>query len=248
MHPNTCDAHLPYADTGIPFPYDLRRDELPPQINGNLSVLEGESNRIWVKNNWSMPTHGAAHATTHGIGDGFCYSETDLERAIRLPDDLTRGNFLTVTRLPVTQEPYTGGPGAADNWPEKGDVYFNTSPEDGISLSLALADQCDHLWKRDEPVFNGDDTSIATKIGLRIRISGYNAHFRQVMARRSTRRAEPVSRAKMAKIVAQEMQTVLGQSMQLVMNGRTYPFSQIFLWKLRHVSKGSWQPEFYVLL
>ncbi|KAI0651315.1 hypothetical protein C8Q79DRAFT_932671 [Trametes meyenii] len=89
--------------------------------------------------------------------------------------------------------------------------------------------------------------SISTKAMIRFNPEGYPPYSRQVAVRRSTRTAEPITRGKLAKTVAQEIKTALGDRPELVVNGYPFSLDNIFLWRLHRVSKGSWQPDIYVL-
>ncbi|KAI0831134.1 hypothetical protein BC628DRAFT_730118 [Trametes gibbosa] len=126
----------------------------------------------------------------------------------------------------------------------KHDVYFQTPGCPGISLADALRGHVDRLIWRDAPAFS-KEADVSSKISVRIQFEGHQPYYhRQVMALRSTSSAEGISIGKLAQKIAEETKTYLVEEIQI--DGHSFSFEDIFLYRLRRATKGSWQPEFIV--
>ncbi|OJT01610.1 hypothetical protein TRAPUB_7952 [Trametes pubescens] len=151
---------------------------------------------------------------------------------------------LRFVRLP--QEPFQG-PSNQDFAEDV--VKFETIHGGHITLAHALRGDVDDLVDKDRPAF--PPHSVSSKVSMRIQFADRRPfHHRQVMALRSTSSAESISRGKLAYTIAKETVAYLpvkdGRE-ELTVNGRIFPFKHVLLVGLRRVSKGSWQPEFYVV-
>ncbi|TFK81697.1 hypothetical protein K466DRAFT_591085 [Polyporus arcularius HHB13444] len=89
---------------------------------------------------------------------------------------------------------------------------------------------------------------VTSKITLRIQVVGLIPYARQVPAIRANRTADPISLGKLAMIVAQEMQKYIETAGPIQYGERTLQLHNMFLTKLYHVSRGSWQPEIKVYI
>ncbi|KAI0637130.1 hypothetical protein C8Q77DRAFT_1155000 [Trametes polyzona] len=124
-------------------------------------------------------------------------------------------------------------------------VYFATSTAHGISLAQAITGEVDELHGKDIPAF---EASVSSKISVRIQFEGRRPYYRQVMALRSTMSAEPIGKGKLAQKIAEETKASLGGSQTLTIGDISVSFERVFLRRLRRASKGSWQPDYYVLV
>ncbi|EIW60297.1 uncharacterized protein TRAVEDRAFT_45547 [Trametes versicolor FP-101664 SS1] len=145
----------------------------------------------------------------------------------------------------VPQEPFQGqGPSHQDF--AKDVIRFATTHGGHITLDNALRGDVDDLVDKDCPAF--PPASVSSKVSMRIQFADRRPfHHRQVMALRSTSSAESVSRGKLALTIARETVAYLEGREELTVGGRTFPFKQVLLVGLQRVSKGSWQPIFYVV-
>ncbi|KAI9061868.1 hypothetical protein FKP32DRAFT_1686902 [Trametes sanguinea] len=79
---------------------------------------------------------------------------------------------------------------------------------------------------------------------------GLFPYTRQIMSLRATRSADPIVLYEMARKIARDTKRYLelyhGGAFELRLNEETYGPDEIFLSQLRRISKGSWQPEYYV--
>ncbi|OJT01609.1 hypothetical protein TRAPUB_7951 [Trametes pubescens] len=128
-----------------------------------------------------------------------------------------------------------------------GDVYFNTTSGLGIILAQALQGQTDELLDRNLPAFVADTVN-STKISVRIQFQDHEPYYnRQVTVLRVLRgTTEAITLGKLAEKIAQETQKYLKGQLALEIGGYHFSFEEIFLWRLRRATRGSWQPEFYV--
>ncbi|KAJ8475407.1 hypothetical protein ONZ51_g6584 [Trametes cubensis] len=133
-------------------------------------------------------------------------------------------------------------------------VRFGTMGGFGVRLSDALSDTINDLVDGNDPWFPEVDINyrgIGTKISVRIHniskleSAGFQEYHRQVMSRRSTAQAQPISRQALVKKLAKSTATYL-DGKKFVVDQATYGFEDLHLVKLQRVSHGSWQPVFYV--
>ncbi|KAL7283258.1 hypothetical protein ACG7TL_002687 [Trametes sanguinea] len=124
----------------------------------------------------------------------------------------------------------------------------------GISLAQASSRSAmPHLENGEAPWFSLNDqrfSEISSKISLRIDFDGYPNYTRQIMSLRATRSSDPIALREMARKIAQDTKKYLemhnGGVAELRLDGSTYGLGDIFLFRLRRISKGSWRPEYYI--
>lgn len=121
----------------------------------------------------------------------------------------------------------------------------------GVAVKDAMNKRYHNLVGRDDPMFEESGSSVA----LRFEWPGYKSWSRQIKTNdwRKTRR--PITRAKLATDISkslalfiQEMETepVDSQDEKWRFGPGLITIDQIYLVALEHVSKGSWQPHFYI--
>ncbi|KAI0374723.1 hypothetical protein BV20DRAFT_976773 [Pilatotrama ljubarskyi] len=198
--------------------------------------------QLWEFNAWSMPNRAPAPVVHQSF---LAQAIPTIEHRCMLvhPPHSTCGPRYVV----VPQDLY-GDPKSQEFFHD--DVYFETPAGPGISLAHALHGQVDDLCRRDEPAFSRD-AKVTSKISLRIQrrfqFQGMVPYHRQIMALRSTSTAEPIALGKMAQKIAEETRAYL-KGETLSVGERTYCFEEIILWRLRRATKGSWQPEYWILV
>ncbi|KAI0709026.1 hypothetical protein C8Q76DRAFT_741939 [Earliella scabrosa] len=118
-----------------------------------------------------------------------------------------------------------------------------------LALSNALKRKCDDLVDGEIPALPLD---VSAKFSIRLEFPNCVPYTRQVMARRSTNTAEPISRKVLAWKIAEEMEKYLKQTRidgrPLMFRGAVVDMEQLALYQLRRASSGSWVPVFKILL
>ncbi|KAH9854066.1 hypothetical protein C2E23DRAFT_80633 [Lenzites betulinus] len=228
----------------------------PNEILQAQSVADGH---LWNNYQWNMsPAQGPSSAFTSNYVLASAIPTTQM---VKYESDDKYLSGPTSDTLFVPQELYGDSKGQDLS---KDDVYFETPGCPGINLAEALRGQVDQLYHRDDPAFL-KQADVSSKISVRIQVpvcsssmtrirltsgqfQGYKAYHRQVMALRSTSSAEGISIGKLAQKIAEETKACLDKKEEIVVGGRTFFFSDMFLYRLRRATKGSWQPEFWILL
>ncbi|KAF9223033.1 hypothetical protein BS17DRAFT_150154 [Gyrodon lividus] len=126
----------------------------------------------------------------------------------------------------------------ADNWPEW-----------GVPLESLLSKQPVRLFEGNGPVL----TSCGPSISIRMQWPGYQPCHKQIATRDYTPTRRPISKFKLAKLVAKcikyFMQTMSQQPMEVSSDRRwrvgplDITVDDVILVSLHHISQGSWQPQ-----
>ncbi|KAI0709024.1 hypothetical protein C8Q76DRAFT_741927 [Earliella scabrosa] len=118
-----------------------------------------------------------------------------------------------------------------------------------LVLSNALRRNCDDLVDGEAPALPFD---VSAKISIRIEFPNCVPYTRQIMARRSTNTAEPISRKVLAWKIAEEMDKCLDKTRKagqpLMYRGEVVNMEHLALCELRRASSGSWVPVFKILV
>ncbi|KAL1947962.1 hypothetical protein VTO73DRAFT_13686 [Trametes versicolor] len=191
----------------------------------------------WERNGWAMPHDTSpSHVGGYALAAGVPQHLVRTERHVSLP----------IPRLTLVPQVPFRGPSNHDV-AEGVEIEFGTVNGGHVSLAQALHGHVDELVEKDAIAF--PKGTVSSKVSLRIQFEEYQPfHHRQVMALRSTNLADSISRGKLATTIAKDTSSYLKNEKTLNVGGRTFSFEQVFLARLRRVSKGSWQPEFYVWL
>ncbi|KAI9061279.1 hypothetical protein FKP32DRAFT_1594624 [Trametes sanguinea] len=159
----------------------------------------------------------------------------------------------------IPQESWHGPNASQHSSYDSSTVVFLT--QDGSDISLAqAANRRSAMWNlvvnsaapwvpQDDPQYS----DMSTKVSLRIHFVGYpQGYTRQIMAVRSTRFTPPISLRDMIRKIAEETRAYLmmynenGRA-ELHLNGHVYAMEEIFLLGITRISKGSWQPVYYIV-
>lgn len=123
------------------------------------------------------------------------------------------------------------------------DICFTVGNKEGIKLTDALDTSFNGLDSRDELMFDGDTRSA---ISCRINFDGFGAweKAKQISTKNYQRKRTSITKKKLGHDVAKLVRTYLDD---LERAGCPYhiPFEDMFLVRLAHVARGSWQPEIW---
>ncbi|KAF9785699.1 hypothetical protein BJ322DRAFT_1210340 [Thelephora terrestris] len=115
-------------------------------------------------------------------------------------------------------------------------VSFSMNGIPGISVAQAIAEEFTGLDDRDECISSFE----GSKILCRVELAGHDLYTSKVNTRRHVAGWTPIFRCKLAKEIGKRMREYVEQVM-----GGGLDLERVYLTRLIHVSKGSWQPELF---
>lgn len=129
-------------------------------------------------------------------------------------------------------------------WVKLPDIDFRVKGKDGINLIDAKNERFDGPDDRDDLMFM--DGNVGSSISCRMIFEGYQAsgNTRQIVTTNHKNERSRITRKRLAQDVARHVEAYLEE---LKAAGTPYPvqLEDIFLTKLTHVSRASWQPQIW---